>query len=259
VLLQHKLGYLPTISETGDFSPEAGIFSFGLSISGFILAVIVSLVWLLHAHFIYMIEEMTFDQESLIRELKFQNVMNSFYGYLTALCFVATATFRSLEVPIVHYVAAGILFVSSWSFMISSAMLAGNIREFLPEKISHANLKFKWGMVLSASLSLLGLAANFIVYQKTQDIFWWHVFAICEYTLLSSCTAFCFSYWGNFAKYELALKLMHEHGEPSVVRLAPSTSTSPLLPVELHDMEGARQIENDAEFNHAIVFLPPPL
>jgi len=230
VILQHRLGYLPTISETGDYSPEAGIFSFGLSLSGFILILFIFILYMLRNHYVYMVKDLVQDQE-LIDELNSQNRFNLFYGIVSALCLNLTATFRSLEVPIVHYIAASLLFASSWCFMITGTMLDEKIRVYLPEKISLQNLRVKWVIVLIGSLALFGLFFFFVLYLRTDNNLYWNAFALCEYSLLLSFCSFCFSFWNCFADYQLSLRLIHSSGEePPVLRYSPdATEMTPLL------------------------------
>lgn len=223
VVVQHRLGYFPTISETGDYSPEAAIFSFGLSISAFILSVFVSLIHLLHCHYVAMIGEITFDNSEIKAELKRQNRMNTIYGFLASISFIGVATFRSVELPTVHYVVASLLFASSWSFMLGTTMITQNIRQYLPEKVSAVAVKWKWTVVGFGTAAVIGLGSNFVLYQLTQIKIYWNLFAISEYLLLGCFTVFCFSFWNNFQRYSLNLKLLYDSGEePALVRMAPT-------------------------------------
>jgi hypothetical protein len=128
-------------------------------------------------------------------------------GELEALALLVVATFQSSAIPIVHYIAAVSLFVSSWLFCILCTVMSAEFRKWEIPYISHRNHKAKVFITITHTVAIVGMGIAGGLYLSNKSQVYWSIFAGFEYLLFGCVCAFLLTYWGNFKHFYLTMEL----------------------------------------------------
>ena len=226
--------FMPTISSTGDDAPQAGIFVYGLSWTAFLLLLLNITIY---RRFIGLISEVqlgAIDSTSpFIAGWLQKNKIQAFFGVVAAFGLHLLASFRSNATPSVHFFGAGLLFFSTWAWMVMNCNLGLSLRRFGPEAMKHFSIGWKIVATTLCSAAATGLALCTIVALADASLKTdaWKAFALFEWLFVFALALFTLSFWSDFAKFNLAIDLEAAAPQSS---FSPSIQT-PLLPQTSQD------------------------
>ena len=186
---------LPTISETGDDAPSSCIFSFFLSSAAFLFA------WVVFVRYLD------------VRRARIEgsaNIVCLGFGFVFALGLLVVSAFQSSKVPVVHYIGATLLFLSSCTYLWIQAFLSVKVAQ-VRGNVSPWVIRSRFGCAVLETLSFLGCICFAVVWYvleaDTGQLYWWSYLAFCEYAMALSLALYFVTFFPEFSNIAVRVEV----------------------------------------------------